>query len=111
MKLLSALFLALMVVGLLAGPALATEAAPEAGASEAGASEGAEEEEPLTIEDVGQDNEVAQQFFPESKEQPTVFPPILYGLLGAGLLIAVVLFVMYLSWLPRFNRERREKRR
>lgn len=109
MKLVSTLVAALLMVGVCALPALATEADAEADA-EAGASE-EPEGPPPSIDEIGQDNEVAQQFFPEEKEQPTVFPPILYALLGAGLLITVVLFVLYLSWLPRFNREQREKRR
>lgn len=86
--------LAVLLAVTAAAPALAVEGADE------------EVELPASIEEVGEDNEVAQQFFPEEYEAPSLFAPILYPLLIAGSLIALVLLVLYLVWQPSFSRER-----
>ncbi len=90
------LALALVVPG--AGPVLAVEDAPAVG----------EEAEPVptSLEQVAQDNEVVAEFLPEPYEQPSVFPPILYALLGVGLVITVALLLLFLLWQPRFAQER-----
>ena len=69
-----------------------------------------EEEGEPTLDEVTQDNEIVQEFVPDEYEQPTVFAPIIWTLLGAGLLITLVLFLLYLVWQPNFGRERERAR-
>lgn len=94
---------AMMLLGglLLSAPALAVEAEDE----------GAEETELPSMEEVGTQSERAREFFPEEYEQPSVFPFLIYPLLGVGVLVVVGVLVLYLVWQPRFSEERREKSR
>lgn len=94
---LAALLLALALALPGAIPVLAVEDAP--------AGEEAEPA-PTSLEQVAQDNEVVQEFLPEEFVQPSVFPPILYALLGVGLLITIALLALFLLWQPRFAQER-----
>jgi hypothetical protein len=97
--------LALLLLSLMALPALAVEDAEEEGGVPS-----VEEQEPLPdIDSIGTQNETSRQFFPEAYEEPSLFPPIVYGLLITGAIIALVLLVMYLLWQPRFAQERQKK--
>lgn len=98
--------LALLLLSLMALPALGVEDLPE----DPGAGSVEEEEEPLPdIDSIGTQNETSRQFFPDAYEEPSVFPPMVYGLLVIGGIIALVLLVMYLLWQPRFAQERQKK--
>lgn len=97
--------LALLLLSLVALPALAVEEDLE----DPGAGT-VEEQEPLPdIDSIGTQNETSRQFFPEEYEEPSLFSPMIYGLLVIGGIIALVLLVMYLLWQPRFAQERRRK--
>jgi len=69
---------------------------------------GAEEQEapPDYDELCNPENPVVLDHCPAEYEQPSVFPPMLYGLLVLAAVAAVVLLVLYLLWQPRFAQER-----
>jgi hypothetical protein len=96
-RLLGVVFTALLALAVFAGPAAAVE-------------EGAPEAHELpSLDEVGTQSEIAQEFFPDAWEAPTVFPWFALPLLiGAGLLALYVL-VVYLFFQPRFAEERRAK--
>lgn len=103
-RLLGVPLLVLVLLSLAALPALAVEELEDPGVT------GVEEQEPLPdIDSIGTQNETSRQFFPEPYEEPSLFPPILFGLLIAGGVIATVLLIMYLLWQPRFAQERQKK--
>lgn len=92
---------ALLVVGLLAGAALAVEAEGEEGGHQ-----------PLPpLEEVGTQNEVSQEFFPEEAEEPVFAPFLAYPLLVVGILAALFILIMYLRWQPKFTEERQKSTR
>jgi hypothetical protein len=75
----------------------------------AGATEGGAEEPPPPpeYEEIcNPDNPVVLENCPPAYEEPSVFPPILYGLLVIAAVIAVALLLLYLVWQPRFAQER-----
>lgn len=96
--------IALLLLAVLAVPAFAADAGGDAeGAGEEG------EPPPPDFEEVCGRNDVVAEFCPEGYQEPSVFPPILYALLGLGALIAGALFLLYIRWLPHFAQERRAK--
>lgn len=96
------LAVALLVVGVVATPALATEAASEA----------PEEEGPAPgIDEIGTQNDVSKQYKPEPAEAPPFMRFLYIPLTIVGLLMAGMLLLQYLRWQPRFAEERRSKRR
>lgn len=96
------LAVALLLVGGVATPALATEAASEA----------PEEEGPApSIDEIGTNNDVSNQYKPEAAEPPPFMRFLYVPLTIVGLLMAVMLLLQYLRWQPRFAEERRSKRR
>ena len=101
-RLAAVLLLLLAALGLLAVPAMATEA---------GATAPAEDEEPLTIEDIGTRNEVSEQYLPEPSEPPPFMRFFYVPLVVGGFIIVGALLFLYLAWQPRFAEERRSKRR
>ena len=98
----------LMLLGLFSVPAVAAEADEDADPTEALE----EEHAPLpSIEEIGSQNEVSQQFRPEAPEPPVFADALLYPLLALGVVVTVVALVLYLVWQPRFGREREEGRK
>lgn len=91
---LALLALVLLVVSAL--PALAVEEGDEVDV----------EVVPPDIEELCIEGTIAQEFCPETYEQPSWFQWLLFPLLGGGLLIVTVLITAYLVWQPRFARER-----
>lgn len=90
-----------LVLGALAGPALAVE----------GGEAPAEQHQAPTIDEIGQRNEITEEFFPEEAEPPPWTQWLYYPLLIVGLLAAALLLFRYLQWQPRFAEERRNRRR
>lgn len=86
--------LALMLLVVSAVPALAVEEGEEGDVV------------PPDIEELCIEGTIAQEFCPETYEQPSWFQWLLFPLLGGGLLIVTVLITAYLVWQPRFARER-----
>lgn len=107
-RLLGVLLLALLATSLLAAPALATEVAPAEG-GEVAPAEGSEAEEaaPPDIDEICSANDVVSEYCPEPYEAPSVFTPIVPALVGAGAVIALALFGLYVRWLPNFAQERK----
>lgn len=84
-------------------PAFATEAEGGAPAEESGPAP--------SINEIGTQNDVSNQYRPEPTELPP-FQRFLYVPLAiAGLLVIAALLFLYLTWQPRFAEERRSKRR
>ena len=99
-----ALMLALLAV--LSAPAMAAE---EGGAA---ATEAAEEDHGApSINEIGTQNEVSQQYLPEPAEPPPFMRFLYVPLAIAGVLVIAGLLFLYLVWQPRFAEERRSKRR
>lgn len=73
--------------------------------------EAAEEEPPPDIDELCQEGTIAAEFCPERYEEPSWFQWLIYPLLIVGLVMAVLLLIAYLTWQPRFAREREEKRK
>lgn len=88
--------LLLVVVLLLvaAVPAGAVEDGPEGGG------------ELPSIENVGTGSEVAEEFRPEPPARQPFTDALLWPLLGGSLVLAFVILVLYLRWMPRFSQER-----
>ena len=97
------LALALVVVGGMAAPAFATEAGGGAPAGEEGRSP--------TIEEIGTQNEVSDQYRPEPAEAPGFTQWMVWPLVIIGVLMGLALLMAYLKHQPRFAEERRSKRR
>lgn len=95
------LLLLLLSLPVMAVPAFATE----------GAAAGEEEGPPPAIDNIGTQNEVAQEYFPPEYDEPSVFPPIKYALVVLALLFGAAIALAYVRWLPRFAQERRTKRK
>ncbi len=91
----AAMMAAVLLVGLLGGAALAVEA------------EGGGGHEPLpSITEIGTQNEVSRQFFPEEAEEPVFAPFLAYPLLVVGILAVLAILILYLRWQPKFHQER-----
>lgn len=103
-RLLAAIALVIAILGVFASPALATEAG-------AGASEPAESGPAPGIDEIGENNDIANQYRPEPAEPPPFMRFFYWPLVIGGLIIAGMLVFMYLVWQPRFAEERRSKRR
>ncbi len=99
-----ALLVALAAV--LAVPAATAPALAEAEV-EAPEEEGVDEALP-SLEEVGTGSEVAEQFRPEPPEEPPFTDALVLPLTGAALLLATVILVLYLRWMPKFSQEREE---
>lgn len=99
-RLLGGVFVAVLAMAMLAGPAAAVEE-----------EHGPVQHELPSIDEVGTQSDTAKEFFPDTYEEPPVFPWFGYPLLaGAGLLCIWVL-LSYLVFQPRFASERRGKQR
>lgn len=100
-RLTGVLLVVLLGLSLVATPVHAVE-----GASEAEAEEGP----PPGIDEIGTQNDVAREYFPEAYAEPTVFPPIKYALIALAILFAAALALSYVRWLPRFAQERARRK-
>lgn len=92
-----------VVLCLFAAPSLATEA-------EGGAVPSEDTHSP-TIDEIGTNNEVSNQFKPEPAEEPPFMRFLNWPLAVVGFIVAMGLLFAYLTWQPRFAEERRSKRR
>ena len=101
-RLAAVLALVVTVLALVAGPALATEGEAVAPA---------EDEQHVTIDDIGTNNDVSNKYKPEEAEAPPFMRFFYVPLVVGGFLIVGALLMMYLKWQPRFAEERRSKRR
>lgn len=64
--------------------------------------------EPLpSIDEVGTGTEVAEQFQPEPPDRQPFTDALLWPLMAAAFLLAFVVLVLYLRWMPRFSEERK----
>ena len=97
------LALMMAVLCLSAVPAFATEAG--------GAAVPSEDTHAPTIDEVGTNNEVSNQFKPEPAEEPPFMRFLNWPLAVLGFVMAMALLFAYLTWQPRFAEERRSKRR
>jgi len=84
----------------LASPAFATEGPPPGGEG------GGEGEEP-SLDTLGTQSTVSQQFLPSPAPEPSALAPIKWLLLGLGVAVCVALLLLFLMWQPRFAQERR----
>lgn len=82
----------------LASPAFATEGPPAGGEGEG--------EEP-SLDTLGTQSTVSQQFLPSPAPEPSALAPIKWLLLGLGVAVCVALLLLFLVWQPRFAQERR----
>ena len=96
--------IALLLVLLCALPTAALAAAAGGGAP-------SEEGHAPTIDEIGTNNEVSNQYRPEPAEAPPFMRFLTWPLAVIGFLVALALLFMYLTWQPRFAEERRSRRR
>ncbi len=97
------LAVAAALVAPIATPALAEEELDEV-------EEEVDEELP-SLEEVGTGSEVAEEFRPEPPEEPPFTGALVLPLTGLALLLATVILVLYLWWMPRFSEEREDAQR
>lgn len=64
-----------------------------------------------SIEEIGTQNDVSQQYLPEPAEPPPFMRFLYVPLIIAGIVIIGLLLMLYLVWQPRFAEERRSRRR
>lgn len=64
-----------------------------------------------SIDEVGTGSEVAEQFEPILPSPPPFTGALLWPLIGAAILLAFVVLMLYLRWMPRFSNERDSSRR
>lgn len=64
-----------------------------------------------SIDEVGTGSEVAEQFEPILPSPPPFTGALLWPLIGAAILLAFIVLVLYLRWMPRFSSERDSSRR
>ena len=102
-RVLAILALVVALLGVFAAPVWATEAASEGAAEEGGPAP--------TIDEIGEHNEITEQYRPEKVEAPPFMRFFYWPLAIAGVLAAGMLLMRYLVWQPRFAEERRSKRR
>ena len=62
-----------------------------------------------SIEEVGSQSETAKEFFPDTYEQPPVFPWFGYPLLIGAFALTIWVLLAYLVFQPRFVQERKAK--
>ena len=103
-RVLLSLLLGMTVLCALAVPAFATEA-------EGGAVPSEGEKEHVTIDDIGTNNEVSNQYKPEPAEAPPFMRFLSWPLAIVGFILVMGMLLRYLQWQPRFAEERRSKRR
>lgn len=101
-RLFGLVLLMLLLVPVAATPALATEEAPAGGAED--------EAEEASIETIGTQSSVSQQFMPSPAPEPSALAPIKWLLLALGVAVCVALLLLFLMWQPRFAQERRQGR-
>ena len=102
--------LALLVLVLLA--CLGGVAAPAAAQEEpVGTEAPVETGPPPTVDEVTRDNPVAREYRPEPYVTPSFTPWLLYPLLFAAVVAALLILLLYLVWQPRFASEARRKSR
>ena len=102
-RLLAVLALVVALFGVFAAPASATEAASEGAVTDEGPAP--------DIDEIGEHNEIADQYRPEPAEPPPFMRWFYWPLAIAGVLAAGMLLLRYLVFQPRFAEERRSKRR
>ena len=85
--------------------------ATPARATEAGGGAPSEDTQAPTIDEIGTNNEVSNQYKPEPTEAPPFMRFLNWPLAIVGFAVALGLLFMYLTWQPRFAEERRSKRR
>lgn len=102
-RLAAVLALVITLFAVLAGPAWS--------ATEGEAVAPAEDDQHVTIDDIGSNNEVSDKYKPEAAEAPPFMRFFYLPLVIGGFLIVGALLMMYLAWQPRFAEERRSKRR
>jgi hypothetical protein len=90
--------------------AMSTPAAAVEGAATEGATEADHGPAP-SIDQVGTQNEVSQQYKPEPAEAPPFMRFFYIPLAVVGIAMIAGLLFAYLTWQPRFAEERRSKRR
>ena len=103
-RLLAVFALVVGLLGVFAAPAQATEAASEAPAA-------TEHGPDPDIDQIGEHNEIADQYRPEPAEHPPFMRVFYIPLIIGGFLVGGMRLFMYLVWQPRFAEERRSKRR
>lgn len=64
-----------------------------------------------SIEEVGTGSEVAEQFRPEPPERQPFTDALLWPLLAGALVLAFVILLLYLRWMPRFSQEKSSSQR
>lgn len=64
-----------------------------------------------SIDEVGTGSEVAEQFKPILPSPPPFTGALLWPLMGVAFLLALVVLVLYLRWMPRFSSERESSSR
>jgi hypothetical protein len=101
-RLIGVLTAVLLGTALFAVPALAVEEeeGPPAGHGEL-----------PSIDEVGTQNEVSREFFPERYEPPGITPKLVYPLLIVAFVATFVILALYLVWQPHFAQERKRKQR
>lgn len=70
-----------------------------------------EEEPPPDIDELCEEGTIAEEFCPETYEEPSWFQWLIYPLLIVGLVMVTLMLIAYLTWHPRFAKEREEKLR
>lgn len=68
-----------------------------------------EEEELPSIDEVGSQNEISEEFLPEPAENPPFTAALLYPLMAIAFIAVLVTLFLYLKWQPRFGRERKQR--
>ncbi|CAN5165624.1 hypothetical protein BH20ACT9_BH20ACT9_14070 [soil metagenome] len=66
---------------------------------------------PPSVDEVTRDNPVAREYRPDPYVTPSFTPWLLYPLLLAGVVAALLILLLYLVWQPRFASEARRKSR
>ncbi|MDP8977689.1 MAG: hypothetical protein M3N17_03765 [Actinomycetota bacterium] len=99
--------LVLLVLACLVGPAVPVAAQEEPVGTETPVETGP----PPTVDEVTKNNPVAREYRPEPYVPPSFTPWLLYPLLAAGALAALLILFFYLAWQPRFASEARRKSR
>lgn len=64
-----------------------------------------------SIDEVGTGSQVAEQFKPVLPSPPPFTDALLWPLIGAAFLLALIVLVLYLRWMPRFSSERQRAAR
>lgn len=71
--------------------------------------EAEEEEPPPDIEELCAEGTIAEEFCPDTYEEPSWFQWLTYPLLIIGLVMVALMLIAYLTWQPRFAKEHEEK--